>query len=338
MVTGGAGYIGAHLVRLLVDRGERVLVVDDLSTGEAGRLAGAVDLETLDLASNGVADELAVLMSAAGVSAVVHLAAKKSVAESVRRPTWYYRQNISGMGALLDAMRKSSVSRFVFSSSAAVYGQPVSGRAHEKDPCLPINPYGQTKLVGEWLARAADVAWGLRQVSLRYFNVAGAGWPDLADRGRANLVPIIVDRLASDEPMQVFGDDYETPDGTCVRDYIHVLDLARAHVDALHYLERQDRSCDVFNVGTGVGSSVLEVIAAAASASASEVRHRVAPRRAGDPAQLVAVCDRIGEVLGWSAEHDLLSIVRSAWLASAGRDPAPATAGLPASRLADLGP
>jgi UDP-glucose 4-epimerase len=190
---------------------------------------------------------------------------------------------------------------------------------HEDDPCVPINPYGQSKLVGEWLARAAGAAWGLRQVSLRYFNVAGAGWADLADSGQTNLIPTVVECMARHQPVPVFGSDYATPDGTCVRDYIHVLDLARAHIDALAYLQRHERPYDVFNIGTGSGASVLEVLRVAARVSSSGVGSSLEPRRMGDPASLVAMSDRASDVLGWSAKQGLDAIIASARVAASYR-------------------
>lgn len=314
VVTGGAGYIGAHVVRLLERGSADVVVVDDLSTGDRTRIGDARLLE-LDLASPDAKAALTELFTEVGATAVIHFAARKQVGESVARPTWYYEQNVGGMTNLLAAMAATGVDRLVFSSSAAVYGQPDIDQVSEKSHTDPINPYGETKLVGEWLARAATRAWGLRFAGLRYFNVAGAGWPELGDPAVLNLVPMVLDRLERGLAPMIFGDDYPTPDGTCIRDYIHVLDLARAHIDALAYLDLDQRSFDVFNVGTGQGSSVREVIVEIGRASGLDVTPEVFPRRAGDPAILIGDNTRIVETFGWVAEFGLPEIIESAWAA-----------------------
>jgi UDP-glucose 4-epimerase len=207
----------------------------------------------------------------------------------------------------------------MFSSSAATYGLPdlpAGSLIHEDAGNRPISPYGETKLVCEWMIRAAGPAWGLRSVNLRYFNVAGAGWDDLGDPGIFNLVPIVMRQLLIGEKPQIFGDDYPTPDGTCVRDYVHVLDLADSHLAALDYLDRADRPYDVFNVGTGTGASVIEVLGQVAESTGYSVEPVVIDRRPGDPASLVADVTRIQDVLGWKASNsDLTTIVESAWSA-----------------------
>ncbi|WP_265520275.1 UDP-glucose 4-epimerase GalE [Oerskovia flava] len=312
LVTGGAGYIGAHVVRLLQQRGEQVVVVDDLSTGEAGRIGDAT-LVQLDVASPEAADVLTRTLREHDVRAVIHFAARKQVGESVEKPAWYYQQNVGGFTNLVSAMEAAGVDRLVFSSSAATYGMPSVSFVEEKLHAEPINPYGETKLVGEWLGRSASRAWGLRFVALRYFNVAGAGWPDLGDPAVLNLVPMVLDRLARGERPKIFGDDYPTPDGTCIRDYIHVLDLAEAHLAAIDYLGVEARPFDVFNVGTGTGSSVREVIDEIGVASGLDVTADIFPRRAGDPPQLVASPERINEVLGWRGSKALPEIISSAW-------------------------
>lgn len=313
LVTGGAGYIGAHVVRALERSGRDVVVLDDLSTSTADRVEGR-PLVRADLAAPGAADLLADAISTHGVSSIVHLAAKKQVGESVRRPEWYYAQNVGGLGAVLEAARRTGCERLVFSSSAAVYGEPAQGRVDEDVRPDPINPYGQTKLVGEWMARAAARAWGLRQVSLRYFNVAGAGEPALGDPAVLNLMTLVLDRLEQGQRPLLFGDDYPTADGTCVRDYIHVADLAGAHVAALDHLDGDER-LDVFDVGRGEGTSVAQMLAAIAEVSGLDTTPDVVARRPGDPAELVAAARRVREVLGWSPEHDLHDIVASAWQA-----------------------
>lgn len=313
-VTGGAGYIGAHVVRLLQERGEPVVVIDDLSTGEPDRIGGAPLVE-LDVAAPGATEVLVRTFREHQVTAVIHFAARKQVGESVAKPAWYYQQNVGGFTNLVAAMEVAQIDRLVFSSSAATYGMPSVWAVEEKLHAEPINPYGETKLIGEWLGRDAGRAWGLRFVALRYFNVAGAGWPDLGDPAILNLVPMVLDKLERGEKPAIFGDDYPTPDGTCIRDYIHVLDLARAHLDALAYLDRSKRPFDVFNVGTGTGSSVRQVIDEIGKVSGLDVTPDIRPRRAGDPPQLVAANERITQILGWRATNGLEEIIASAWQA-----------------------
>lgn len=312
LVTGGAGYIGAHVVRLLLERGDAVVVVDDLSTGEASRI-GAATLVELDVAAPGAQESLAAVLREHEVDAVIHFAARKQVGESMARPTYYYQQNVTGMANVLGAMEDAGVDKLVFSSSAATYGMPSVSVVEEKLHAEPINPYGETKLIGEWMGRAASRAWGLRFVALRYFNVAGSGWDDLGDPAVLNLVPMVLDRIEKGEQPRLFGDDYPTPDGTCIRDYIHVLDLAKAHIAALSYLSTEARPFDVFNVGSGNGSSVREVLDGLARVSGLTIDPIIEPRRAGDPPQLVGSPERINEVLGWHAEAGLEEILQSAW-------------------------
>jgi len=312
LVTGGAGYIGAHVVRLLQERGEDVVVVDDLSTGRADRVGDATLVE-LDVADGEAQQVLERVLTERAVTGVIHFAARKQVGESVERPAWYYQQNINGLANVVAAMGGAGVDRMIFSSSAAVYGMPDVDIVTEDTRPEPINPYGETKLVGEWLIADAERAFGLRAASLRYFNVAGAGSADLGDPAILNLIPMVFDRLERGQRPTIFGDDYPTPDGTCVRDYIHVQDLAQAHLSALDYLETDDRAASVFNVGTGTGASVKDVIDEIGRASGLDVTPDIAERRAGDPPRLVAAADRIEQVLGWRAQHGLPEIVRSAW-------------------------
>jgi UDP-glucose 4-epimerase len=314
LVTGGAGYIGSHVVRLLHQRSESVLVVDGLDSGLLGRI-GTSQFLKLDLAAANAQEILTAAMLEHGVTAVIHLAAQKQVGVSVQRPEFYYEQNIGGMTNLLSAMREASVERLVFSSSAATYGMPDVDLVSEDTVCNPINPYGETKLIGEWMGANASRAWGLRVANLRYFNVAGAGWPELADTAVMNLVPIIFAALKAGKSPVVFGDDYPTADGSCIRDYVHVHDLADAHLSALDYLERQDRKHSTFNVGTGSGSSVFEVLAEIKRVTNIDFEIDVQPRRAGDPPFLCADVSRIREELNWSAKQGLSEIIESAWSA-----------------------
>jgi UDP-glucose 4-epimerase len=308
LVTGGAGYIGAHTVRALRARGDAVVVLDDLSSGLTGRVDPDVPLVRAS-----VLDEEAVAAAITGhrVDGVMHFAARKSVPESVARPLHYWRENVDGLRAVLGACARTGVERVVYSSSAAVYGATTGAAVAEDAPCVPVNPYGTTKLVGEWMLADVHRATGLRYVALRYFNVAGARDARLADRGQANLVPIALDAVARGEGPTVFGADYDTPDGSCVRDFVHVDDLADAHVAASALLDAP--AAETFNVGVGRGYSVLEVVAAIARVAGRPVEPLIAERRPGDPAAVVADVTRIRERLGWTARHDLDDIVASAW-------------------------
>ncbi|WP_432509761.1 UDP-glucose 4-epimerase GalE [Kineococcus sp. SYSU DK001] len=314
LVTGGAGYIGSHVVRLLQQRGTGVVVVDDLSNGRPERVGDAPVVQ-LDLATDAAVPTLTAAIAEHGVEAVIHFAARKQVGQSVAEPARYWSQNVGGTANLLLAMEAGKVDKLVFSSSAATYGAPTTPLVREDGPAEPINPYGQTKLVGEWMTRAAGRAWGLRAANLRYFNVAGAGWDDLGDTAVMNLIPIVFSALDAQQAPAVFGDDYPTPDGSCVRDYVHVLDLAQAHLAALDHLATDDRPHDTFNVGSGTGASVLEVLAEVRAVTGVDVEPVVHARRAGDPPQLVADVERITTTLGWRATKDLHDIVTSAWSA-----------------------
>jgi UDP-glucose 4-epimerase len=289
-------------------------VVDNLSTGLDSRVLGlpAVHLELADAGSVAALEQL---ITEHKVTAVVHLAALKQVGESVEKPEEYFLKNLGGQANLLTAMKNTGVTKFVFSSSAASYGVPDVDLVSEEQTPEPINPYGQTKLIGEWMAQNAQTAWGLSHVSLRYFNVAGAGWPDLADTQKLNVIPIVFAALKAGTKPKVFGSDYPTPDGSCIRDYVHVMDLAKAHVAALDYLNQDNRQFSVFNVGTGSGSSVLEVMEQIRKTTGIEFEYELAPRRAGDPPRLIADVSRINKVMNWKSENSLVEIVESAWKA-----------------------
>ncbi|MEV2215282.1 UDP-glucose 4-epimerase GalE [Streptomyces sp. NPDC050997] len=310
LITGGAGYIGAHVVRAMTEAGEQTVVYDDLSTGIADRVPQDVPLvtgSTLD------AERVARTLADHEVTGVVHLAGKKQVGESVDRPLHYYRENIEGLRVLLEAVTTADVPSFVFSSSAAVYGMPDVALVTEETPCAPMSPYGETKLTGEWLVRATGRATGLSTASLRYFNVAGAASPELADVGVFNLIPMIFEKLTENAPPRIFGDDYDTPDGTCVRDYIHVVDLAEAHVAAAHALRSSPGRDLTLNIGREEGVSVREMIDRVNALTGYDLPPTVTPRRPGDPARVVASADRAATELGWTAKHDIQDMIASAW-------------------------
>ncbi len=313
-MTGGAGYIGSHVARILHQAGTPVVVVDNLSTGLDSRVLG-LPTAHLELSDAGAVAALEQLITEHKVTAVVHLAALKQVGESVEKPEEYFLKNLGGQANLLTAMKNTGVKKFVFSSSAASYGMPDVEMVSENQTPEPINPYGQTKLIGEWMSQNAQTAWGLAHVSLRYFNVAGAGWPDLADTQKLNLIPIVFAAVRDGQKPKVFGTDYPTPDGSCIRDYVHVMDLAKAHVAAIDYLGQENRPFSVFNVGTGNGSSVLEVMEQIKKTTGIDFEYELVSRRAGDPPRLVADVSRINKVMNWKSQNSLVEIVESAWKA-----------------------
>ena len=311
MVTGGAGYIGSHVVRLLHKRGDSVVIVDDMSNGIASRIEG-LPLEKIDVSSHTATEQLGEVIKRYNVDSVVHFAAKKMAGESVENPLKYYRNNVAGLANLLDALVAHGVNRLVFSSSALVYGmQDRLLLAEQHVGQHPSNPYGETKLIGEWMIDDVAAVSELRAIKLRYFNVAGAGWPELADTAVQNLIPIVLNQVENGEQSVIFGDDYPTDDGTCIRDYIHVKDLAEAHVVALDALEAGSNPQSVYNVGTGNGSSVREVIAALSDALGHPIDAVVGDRRPGDPARLVADVTAARQDLGWKAEYGLKEIAQS---------------------------
>ncbi|WP_328860543.1 UDP-glucose 4-epimerase GalE [Streptomyces sp. NBC_00306] len=311
LITGGAGYIGSHVVKAMTDGGESVVVLDDLSTGSKDRVPGTVPLEIGTVLDRELVDRV---LREHAVTGIVHLAGKKQVGESVEKPLHYYYENVEGLRSVLEAAAEAGVRRFLFSSSASVYGMPDVDLVTEQTPCLPMSPYGETKLAGEWLVRAVGTAHGMATASLRYFNVAGAASPELGDDGVFNLVPMVFERLTAGEAPRVFGDDYPTPDGTCIRDYIHVEDIASAHVAAARRLAEDASASLVLNIGRGEGVSVAEMVGTIQDVTGRrEPAPAVVERRPGDPARVVASADLIRAELGWEARHDIRTMVASAW-------------------------
>jgi UDP-glucose 4-epimerase len=309
LVTGGAGYIGSHMVHALVDAGERVVVLDNLTTGFDWAVAKNA---TLVVAGTGDQARVAALIAEHKVDAVIHFAASIVVPDSVRDPLSYYRNNTANSRALIETAINGGVRQFIFSSTAAVYGNPERVPVREDDPTIPMSPYGSSKLMTEIMLRDASAAHGLRHVILRYFNVAGAdprGRTGQSTKGATHLIKVAVETALGLRPkMDVFGTDYPTPDGTCIRDYIHVSDLVRAHSDALDYL-RGGGACATLNCGYGRGFSVLEVIDTVKRVAGVEFKVELAPRRAGDPAQIVAASDRARAMLKWQPHFDDLDTI-----------------------------
>jgi len=315
LVTGGAGYIGSHMAHALVDAGERVVVLDDFSTGFDWAVPKAATLVIGDVGDQAL---LMNVIAKDEVDAIIHFAGSIVVPESVADPLGYYRNNTVNSRALIECAVKSRVKHFIFSSTAAVYGNPAQVPVAETDPTVPMSPYGSSKLMTEVMLRDAGMAHGLHHVILRYFNVAGAD-PNLrtgqSTKGATHLIKVAVETaLGARAKMQVFGTDYPTPDGTCIRDYIHVNDLVRAHSDALAYL-RGGGASTTLNCGYGRGFSVLEVINTVRHMSGVDFPVELAARRPGDPAQIVANSDRIRALLGWRPQFDDLAVIAAHALA-----------------------
>jgi UDP-glucose 4-epimerase len=312
LVTGGAGYIGSQTARRLREAGHEVVIFDDLRRGHRGAV-GDLPLIVGDVRDDAL---VADVLRRHRTEAVVHFAALKSVEESVADPGRYFDNNVGGTNAVLSAMARMGVRRIVFSSSCAVYGTPEASPVDETAAVAPINPYGESKLLSERLLPSFERAHDIRFAALRYFNAAGASedgahGEDWADA--PNLVPVVLQAAAGRRPVvKIFGTDHDTPDGTCIRDYIHVLDLADAHLRALEVIDTTDASLTV-NVGTGVGASVVEVIETARRITGRPIPAVAAPRREGDPAAIWADTTRAEQVLGWRATRNLDDIVASAW-------------------------
>ena len=312
LVTGGAGYIGSHTAKALRRAGQRVVIYDNLSAGHREAALGAPllegDIQDVDAVRRAIRDS--------GASSVMHFAARLDVAESVADPVGYYRNNVGGALATLEAMAAEKCLQFVFSSTCAVYGEPRETPLRESHPTAPINAYGQTKLAIEHALPHFERAYGIRSIRLRYFNAAGAdpeGELGEDHSPEIHVIPRAFEAASGGPPLQLFGEDYPTPDGTCLRDYVHVADLADAHVRALHRLQEGGESA-TYNVGTGRPSSVREVIEAVERVTGRSVARRSSPRRPGDPAVLFASAERIREDLGWQPQRpDLLTIVADAW-------------------------
>jgi UDP-glucose 4-epimerase len=312
LVTGGAGYIGSHTVHLLRARGYEVAVVDDLSRGHEHNVK-AGELYRLNLLDT---DALGALLIRERFEAVIHFAAYIAVGESTQKPELYFRNNVSGSISLLTAMERAGVTKLVFSSTAAVYGTPDRVPILEDFPYAPVSPYGESKVIVEKILGWLDEYRGLRSICLRYFNACGAEpGSGLGEEHEpeTHLIPLLFRAIETGNPVTVFGEDYDTPDGTCIRDYVHVTDLAQAHILAVESLI-EGGSSNKFNAGTGAGKSVREVMKAVEEVVGKEIPFVVGPRRAGDPPSLVANSDRLQQTLGWKPQYtDLRDIVRTAW-------------------------
>ena len=308
-MTGGAGYIGSHVVRHLLGADIGVVVLDDLSTGRRGFVPEGVPFVEAYLLDTGAVTRALKDHSALGV---IHIAGFKFAGISVEKPLHTYEQNVLATMSLLEAMDATGVGHVVFSSSSSVYGNAASGLVTEANPFNPTSPYGESKVIGEWLLRNQGVARGLNHTSLRYFNVVGSGHKELPDVSPYNLFSMVFAGLERNEVPVIFGDDYDTPDGTCVRDYIHVSDLAAAHVAAATRMAEGHSIEPAYNLGSGDGTSVAEMMSAIARVTGNHFTPEVGPRRAGDPARVVASGDLAARDLGWAMTHSLDEMISSA--------------------------
>ncbi|WP_084128680.1 UDP-glucose 4-epimerase GalE [Demequina sp. NBRC 110055] len=318
MVTGGAGYIGSHVVRALTDGGIDAVVLDDLSSGFEQFIPAGVPFVKASILETDKVREALVEHSVQGV---IHCAGYKYAGESVRLPIHTYRQNVEGTACLLEAMADAGVTQLVFSSSAGVYGTPDVEIVNETTPTTPESPYGESKLIGEWLIRdqvkaTAESDAPLRATSLRYFNVVGSGTPEVYDASPHNLFPKVIRAIKAGQAPLIFGDDYDTEDGTCVRDYVHVQDLAHSHVAAARMLDAGRPLAPVYNLGSGDGTSVKEIVGSLLEAAGSDLEPVVKDRRPGDPARIVARGELAADDIEWKMAHTIEEMASSAWEAA----------------------
>ena len=314
LVTGGAGYIGAHVAAELLKSGYSIRIYDDFSNG----LHRRVDGKFRDIVDGDMLDRVKLLAALDGIDAVIHLAAKKAVEESVKDPLKYYENNVGGTLNLLGAMAAKGVKQLVYSSSAAVYSPNDKEAVLEDDPTAPLSPYGASKLLSEKLISSVGSAEQISNISLRYFNVVGSNIAEFGDNSKDNLVPKVFLALKNGKRPQIYGSDYPTPDGTCIRDYIHVQDLALAHIAALKKVESGYIS-QVYNVGSGKGYSVKEMMDQISKSIGRDINPEVSQSRAGDSPKLIASIDKIKEQLGWSPKASLEEMIDSAWQAEVAR-------------------
>ncbi len=310
LVTGGAGYIGAHVVRAFAERGLRAVVLDDLSSGHRGFVPADVPFVEGSILDTGL---VAATLREHDVEGVVHVAGFKYAGVSVQQPLHTYEQNVTGTVSVLRAMADTGVDKVVFSSSAATFGTPDVDTVTEETATRPESPYGESKLIGEWLLRDQATAVGLRHTSLRYFNVVGSGTDEVYDTSPHNLFPLVIEALVEGRTPRINGDDYATPDGTCVRDYVHVADLAVSHLAAAQALTEGRPLEPVYNLGSGEGLSVRQIMDAMARVTGIDFTPEIQPRRAGDPARIVASGELAARDLDWRMRHDVDDMVASAW-------------------------
>lgn len=314
LVCGGAGYIGSHTVHQLINQNKDVIIIDNLQTGHMSAVNQKAKFYKGDIRDSSFLDKV---FSENNIESIIHFAANSLVGESMTKPLLYFNNNVYGMQVLLESMVKHNIKNIVFSSTAAVYGEPKRVPILEDDETNPTNPYGETKLAMEKMMKWCDKAYGIKFVALRYFNVAGAledGSIGEDHSPETHLIPLILQvPLKKREFITIFGDDYSTPDGTCIRDYIHVIDLADAHIKAVEYLESGNNS-NIFNLGNGIGFSVKEMITAAEESTNEEIKVVLGERRAGDPAQLIASSEKARKILGWTPKYtNVKDIISTAW-------------------------